>query len=140
MRVRQVDGRFLIRLEAEEEAIAALRSWAAAYEVAFAVLWAIGTMRRAILGYWEPTTRTYRQISVEEQVEVVSMIGNVARDGEGTPIVHAHGVLSRSDGSTVGGHLMEGVVFPMLEVVARVFPERIHRRADPTTHLMIWDF
>lgn len=139
MRVRRVDGRFLIRLEDGEEAMASLRSWAAERKVGFAVLWAIGAMRRATLGHFDTTATVYRQIPVEEQVEVLSMTGNVALGEDGAPIVHAHAVLGRSDGSTVGGHLIEGHVFPMLEVVARVFPAPVHRRADPAIGLTLWD-
>lgn len=139
MRVRQVDGQFLIRLEAGEEAMTSLRSWAAEHRIGFAVLWAIGAMRRATLGYFDTTTAVYRQIPVEEQVEVLSITGNVALGEDGAPIVHAHAILGRSDGSTVGGHLIEGHVFPMLEVVIRVFPEPVHRRADPSTGLTLWD-
>lgn len=139
MRIRHVDGRFLIRLEAGEEAMASLRSWAAERKVGFAVLWAMGAMRRATLGYFDTTAAVYRQIPVEEQVEVLSIIGNVALGEDGAPIVHAHAILGRSDGSTVGGHLIEGHVFPMLEVVVRVFPEPVYRRADPTTGLTLWD-
>lgn len=139
MRVRQMDGRFLIRLEAEEEAISSLRSWAMEQNVGFAVLWAIGAMRRATLGYFDTTAAVYRHIPVEEQVEVVSMTGNIARGEDDAPIVHAHVVLGRADGSTVGGHLIEGRVFPMLEVVVRVFPEPVYRRADPATGLTLWD-
>ena len=139
MRVRQMDGRFLIRLEAGEEAISSLRSWAVEENVGFAVLWAIGAMRRATLGYFDTTAAVYRQIPVEEQVEVVSMTGNVALGEDGTPVVHVHTVLGRADGSTIGGHLIEGQVFPMLEVVVRVFPEPVYRRADPTTGLTLWD-
>lgn len=139
MRAREMDGRFLIRLEADEEVMAALRSWAERQGVGFAVLWAIGAMRRATLGYFDTTAAVYRQIPVEEQAEVVSMIGNIARGEDGAPIVHAHIVLAGADGRTVGGHLIAGVVFPMLEVVVRVFPETVVRRADPATGLTLWD-
>ncbi len=139
MRVRHVDGRFLIRLEAGEEAMTSLRVWAAEQRVGFAVFWAIGAMRRATLGYFDTTAALYRQIPVEEQVEVLSITGNVALGEDGNPIVHAHAILGRADGSLVGGHLIEGWTFPMLEVVVRVFPEPVYRRADPTTGLTLWD-
>ncbi len=139
MRVRQIGERFLIRLEPGEEAMASLRAWAMEQNVGFAVLWAIGTMRRAVLGFFDPATMVYRSIPVEEQVEVISMTGNIARGEEDAPIVHAHVVLSRDDGTTVGGHLMEGEVFPMLEVVAVVLPETVRRRPDPAIGLTPWD-
>lgn len=139
MRVRQIGERFLIRLEPGEEAMASLRAWAAEQNVGFAVLWAIGAMRRAMLGYFDPQAAVYRQIPVNEQCEVVSMTGNIARGEDGAPIVHVHAILGRADGTTVGGHLIEADIFPMLEVTAMVLPETVRRRSDPTTGLTIWD-
>lgn len=139
MRVRKVGERHLIRLEPEEEVLTALRGWAQNENVGCAALWAIGAMRRATVGHFDPSTRTYHQIPVEEQVEVLSLIGNVARAMDGTPVVHVHAILSRPDGSTIGGHVMEGIVFPMLEVIALVFPDSLFRRPDPMTGLTVWD-
>lgn len=139
MHIRRMGERYLIRLEPEEEALTALRTWAQNEDVGFAALWAIGAMRRAVVGHFDLSARTYHRIPVEEQVEVLSLMGNVARSPDGAPIVHVHVVLSRSDGTTIGGHLLEGIVAPMLEVVAMVFPETLFRRPDPTTGLTVWD-
>jgi len=57
-----------------------------------------------------------RRIPVEEQCEVLSLIGDVAEDRDG-PNLNAHVVLGLSDGTTRGGHLIEGRAFPTLEVV-----------------------
>ncbi|RME39849.1 MAG: DUF296 domain-containing protein [Thermoflexia bacterium] len=138
MRVRKTGERYLIRLEPDEEALTALRTWAQNEDIGCAALWAIGAMCRAVVGHFDPAVRTYHQIRVEEQVEVLSLTGNVARSRDGSPVVHVHVVLSRPDGSTVGGHLMEGVVFPMLEVVALTFPEALFRDPDPTMGLTVW--
>lgn len=139
MRIHPVGERFLIRLEPGDEAITSLRVWATEQKVGFALFWAIGAMRRATLGYFDTAAAVYRQIPVEEQVEVVSMTGNIAWSEDGTPVVHAHTVLGRADGTTVGGHLIEGDVFPMLEIVAWVFPETIYRRPDAALGLTLWD-
>jgi predicted DNA-binding protein with PD1-like motif len=42
---------------------------------------------------------------------VLSLIGDVA-EGQDGPILHAHVALGLSDGTTRGGHLLEGLVFP----------------------------
>src|SRR5205814_9350423 len=66
----------------------------------------------------------YRRIPVDEQCEVLSLIGDVA-EGQDGPIVHAHVVLGLSDGTTRGGHLLEGLVFPTLEVVVTETPAEL---------------
>ena len=66
---------------------------------------------------------------VDEQVEVLSLIGDVAlKDGE--PKVHAHVVVGRSDGSTRGGHLIEAHVRPTLEVILTESPAHLRKQID----------
>ena len=139
MQVRRVGERHVVRLEADEEVMASLRAWADQHRVGFAALQAIGALRRATLGYLEPVTREYLHFSVEEQVEVLSLSGNVSRGEDASAVVHAHVVLGKHDGQTVGGHLVEGVVFPTLEVVLFVLPETVVRRRDPASGLTLWD-
>ena len=53
---------------------------------------AIGGFSRATLGYFDVDRSSYRPIPVEEQVEVLSLIGDIARGDDG-PKVHAHVVV-----------------------------------------------
>jgi predicted DNA-binding protein with PD1-like motif len=73
---------------------------------------------------------------VREQVEVLSMVGNAAEAPNGVK-VHAHLVLGRSDGTTLGGHLLEAHVRPTLEVVMHETPEGLRREMDETTGLAL---
>jgi predicted DNA-binding protein with PD1-like motif len=101
-------------------------------------LTAIGGFRQATIGYFDRDRKEYRKIPVEEQVEVLSLLGDlILEDGE--PKVHAHVVLGRSDGSTVGGHLLEGDVWPTLEVVLTEAPGSLRKRLDPETGLALID-
>jgi uncharacterized protein len=47
--------------------------------------------------------------------------------------VHAHVVLGRSDGTALGGHLLEVHVWPTLEVVLDESPAHLRKRSDPET-------
>ncbi|HEX6082166.1 MAG TPA: DUF296 domain-containing protein, partial [Methylomirabilota bacterium] len=71
-----------------------------------------------------------------EQVEVVSLLGNVALDS-GEPRIHAHVVVGRSDGGALGGHLLAGFVDPTLEVTLVEAPAALQRRTDPATGLAL---
>jgi predicted DNA-binding protein with PD1-like motif len=71
---------------------------------------------------------------LEEQLELLSMIGDIAlKDGQ--PQVHAHIVVGKSDGTAHGGHLLETRVRPPCEVVlTELRPENdgtIERKAPP---------
>ncbi|MFE5922403.1 PPC domain-containing DNA-binding protein [Streptomyces sp. NPDC056468] len=70
------------------------------------------------MGWFDRAAKDYRRIGVEEQCEVLSLLGDIAV-GEDGPTAHLHAVLGLSDGTTRGGHLLEGRVWPTLEVIVR---------------------
>lgn len=90
----------------------------------------IGAMLRTRISYFDTDAKQYLDRDIEEQVEVLSLVGNVAQY-EGEPLVHAHIVLSRRDYTVLGGHLRQGIVRPTLEVTLHVASEPLHRAADP---------
>jgi predicted DNA-binding protein with PD1-like motif len=89
-----------------------------------------------VLGYFDPAAREYKKIPVTEQVEVLSLLGVITLDGE-QPKVHAHVVLGRRDGSTLGGHLLEARVRPTLEVIVVDSPSHLRREHDPVSGLAL---
>jgi predicted DNA-binding protein with PD1-like motif len=98
---------------------------------------AIGAFQEATLGYFDWARKDYKKIPVREQVEVVSLVGDVAEGEDGVPQVHAHVVLGRSDGTALGGHLLEARVRPTLEVMLVESPEHLRRRHDPESGLAL---
>jgi predicted DNA-binding protein with PD1-like motif len=98
----------------------------------------IGAFSDAVLGYFQWDRKTYDRIPVAEQVEVLSLAGDVAVGDEG-PTVHAHVVVGRSDGTAMGGHLLEAHVRPTLEVVLSDAPSALVRRHDSESGLALID-
>jgi predicted DNA-binding protein with PD1-like motif len=98
---------------------------------------AIGAFGEATLAYFDWETKEYKKIPVREQVEVVSLIGDVALAEDGSPQLHAHAVLGRSDGTALGGHLLEARVRPTLEVTLVETPRHLHRKHDPESGLAL---
>jgi predicted DNA-binding protein with PD1-like motif len=99
---------------------------------------AIGAFQRATLGYFDWERKDYQRIPVDEQVEVLSLVGDLALDGD-RPKLHAHAVLGRRDGSTVGGHLLEATVRPTLEVLLVESPGYLRRSFDRASGLHLID-
>jgi predicted DNA-binding protein with PD1-like motif len=125
-------------LDTDDEAIAVLGKFVKEHDIATASVSAIGAFERAVVGYFEWSTKQYKRIPVDEQVEVVSLIGDVALS-DGVPALHMHAVLGRSDGSTLGGHLLEGLVRPTLEITLIEPPAFLRKRKDPETGLALID-
>jgi predicted DNA-binding protein with PD1-like motif len=122
----------VVILESGEEAFAALAKFADDAGISAASLTAIGAFENATVGWFDFEKKTYKKIEVAQQCEVLSAIGDVAVGDDGKSSLHIHVVLGLSDGTTRGGHLLEGKVRPTLEVVLTETPAKLRRkkRAD----------
>lgn len=126
----------VVVLDKGDEAVACLTEAARHHNVNAAQVTAVGAFRTAELGFFDPDLRDYRSIPVSEQAEVLTLLGDVATS-EGEPTLHLHAVLGRADGSTVGGHLLRGQVWPTLEVIITEVPAELAKRHDPQTGLAL---
>ena len=131
--LQEVEGqrRLAIVFSSGEEMVRGLTDMARAQQISNAHFTGIGALRAGILGYFDVTRREYRRFGIDEQVEVLSLTGNIALEGE-QPKVHAHIVVGRFNGSTLGGHL--------LEVVLVESPHYLRRTFDPASGLALLDF
>jgi predicted DNA-binding protein with PD1-like motif len=122
----------IVILESGEEAFAVLTKFANEAGITAASLTAIGAFENATVGWFDFEKKTYKKIEIAQQCEVLSAIGDVAVGDDGKASLHVHVVLGLSDGTTRGGHLLEGQVRPTLEVVLTDTPVKLRRkkRAD----------
>src|SRR5262249_42104285 len=88
---------------------------------------AIGAFEKAQIGYFDFSSKEYKKISVDEQTEVLSLTGDIAVY-EDKPQAHAHAVLGKSNGTTMGGHLLKAIVRPTLEVILTESPSYLNKK------------
>ena len=133
------DGRrtFAVALDIGEEVMSTLTALARELSLAGSSVSGIGGFQRATLGYFAWDRREFIENKVEEQVELLSFQGSIAAGEDGSPTLHAHVVLGRSDASTRGGHLVEGIVRPTLEAIIVESPGHLHRLYDDATGLVL---
>jgi predicted DNA-binding protein with PD1-like motif len=129
---------YVVVCDPGDEAVAALEQFARAERLEASQLTAVGAFERATVGWFDRAARQYRRIPVDEQCEVLSLIGDVA-EGQDGPILHVHVVLGLSDGTTRGGHLLEGQVFPTLEVVVTETPAELRKVMRPDLGIALID-
>jgi predicted DNA-binding protein with PD1-like motif len=144
VRAKQIESRdgrrtFAIVFATGDEVGGGLLDFAREYAIAGAYFTAIGALSDVTLGYWRWETKDYERIPLREQVEVLSLAGNVALTLDGAPKVHAHVVVGKADGTAHGGHLLEGHVRPTLEVMLVESPQHLQRTHDPATGLALLD-
>ena len=128
---------FALIFDTGDEVMKELLSFANQHRVTSAHFTAIGAFRRVVLGYFDWEKKDYIPIPVEEQVEVVSLIRDIALGDKCEPKIHAHVVVGRRDGSALAGHLMEAHVRPTLELILEESPARLERKWDPTAGLAL---
>jgi predicted DNA-binding protein with PD1-like motif len=122
-----------------DEVVEGLLSFARENKIQGSHFTAIGAFSDVTLGYFNWAKKNYDKISIKEQVEVLSLVGNIVFDN-GNPKLHAHVVIGKSDGTAHGGHLVEGHVRPVLEVVLNESPSHLHRKMDKETGVPLITF
>jgi uncharacterized protein len=130
---------YVVVFEAGEEAMAGLLRFASEQRLAGAHLTAIGAFERVTLGFFEFEKKRYKEIPIQEQVELMSLVGNIARGIDGDPKIHAHVVVGKSDGTAHGGHLMEAYVRPTLEVIVVEASSHLCRTQRPEFGVALLD-
>lgn len=129
---------FVLVLATGDEAVGALTSFAVEHRLSGAQFTAIGAFSRVVVAYFDWTTKQYQHIAIDEQVEVLSLIGDVSLEGE-MPKIHAHVVVGKADATAHGGHLIEAEVRPTLEIVLTETPRHLRRRFDRSSGLHLID-
>ncbi|HEX3754339.1 MAG TPA: PPC domain-containing DNA-binding protein [Rhizomicrobium sp.] len=126
-------------LDSGEEAKKAILDLARRENIRAASFVALGAFRKAVVGYFDWEKKEYRPIPIDSQVEVITLVGDIAENEKGEPDLHAHTVLGLPDGSTRGGHLLEGHVRPTLEITISETPAHLKRRMHSDIHVALID-
>jgi uncharacterized protein len=141
MKSKLIDGdgpdTYVVVFETGEEVASGLKRFAEENELAGSSFKAIGALSGAKVGWFNWQTKSY-EIAAEfkEQIEVLSLIGDVALE-DGRPVVHAHLIVGKRDGTAHGGHLIEAYVRPTLEVVLVESSQPLRKKVDRESGLAL---
>jgi predicted DNA-binding protein with PD1-like motif len=108
-----------------DEVLSGLTEFAEREKLTSGQFTAIGALQSARFGWFE-------------QVELISFIGDVGMVN-GAPQVHAHGSVGFWDGRMRGGHLLEAIAWPTLEVFFTAWPTTLIKKRDEETTLSLFD-
>ncbi len=86
MRFRKFDDRLVIRLEKGEEVLPSLLVLLAEQGITLGNFTALGALSRVVLGHYSLQSKQYTYKTIEGELEVASMVGNVAMMN-GKPII-----------------------------------------------------
>jgi uncharacterized protein len=119
-----------------DEPYAGLTQFAAEEHVQSGHFTAIGGFSDARLAWFDLEKKMFRVIPIDSQVEVVSLVGDIALL-DGKPQVHMHCVVAYPDGTTRGGHILGAHVRPLLEVFVTADPVKLEKKRDPERGLTL---
>jgi predicted DNA-binding protein with PD1-like motif len=94
----------------------------------------IGAADELEIAYYHLPTKTYERKNISEEVEIVSLTGNVGVL-EGKTALHIHGIFSKRDLSTFGGHLFKLRISGACELQFISLPSPLNRAYDEETGL-----
>ena len=146
--------KFVLVLDAGEEAVAAIKAFAKQQELQGSTVAGIGAFETCSFGHFNPATKEFTRNDLTLQAEVLALNGNIAGDqlgqndghedddGDGDaeedgPHLHLHCVVGLKDASTRGGHLIAGIVRPTMELIIEESPAHLKRGMDRRSGLVL---
>lgn len=129
---------YLLVFETGDEVMEQLLDFARRESLSSSYFTGIGAFERLTFAFLELEKKDYKKIELEEQVEVLSLTGNMALYNQEVKI-HAHVVIGKLDGTAHGGHLFEARVRPTLELFLTEVAEPINRRMNEEVGIPLID-
>lgn len=138
MRQLEVEGGWLLRVEAGEHLPAAVAAFCRDRGIPAATVSGLGALKDVELGYYHVDTRRYERTVLPGSWELLAFTCTVA-EWEGVPFAHTHVVISGPDFIARGGHLFDGTVSVTAELRLTVVSRPVRRRMDDTFALHFLD-
>lgn len=127
----------IVILDTGDEILSSLKLVAQTEQLAGSSFKAIGALSGVELGWFNWETKKYQTaIKLQEQVELLSLIGDIALKDD-KPQIHAHLVIGRKDGTAHGGHLLSAKVRPTCEIIITESPKHLQKEIDPESGIAL---
>lgn len=125
---------YLLRFDTGEEVVSGLAAFCNEHSIFAGSFSAIGAAGEIIISYYNLDTKAYQDKTIQERLEVISLLGNAAAI-EGKVAIHMHGSFSGPDYTVRAGHVKKLVVSATCEITLQVFEGKIERSFDEKTGL-----
>jgi len=135
---REAPRQFVLVFETGDDVLEELQRFAQEQNVMAAFFKGLGGFERATVGFYNLQQQRYEPIEIDEQVELLSLLGNISIY-DGKPKLHAHATVSYRDGRAAGGHLLQATVRPTLELVVGELAGNLHRTDRPEIGIPLLD-
>jgi hypothetical protein len=121
-----------------DEILSGLKEFAVKYKVTSAHFVGIGDASSSKFGWFDKSRKMFKVNELHTFAEITSIAGDITLS-KGNPVVHAHINLATEDGLVHGGHLLEAIVNPTLQIMVTIQPIPLYKRMDEASGIMIID-
>ena len=109
---------YKIHMVKGDEVMSGLTDFAEKYHIKNGHFTALGAINKGLFGWSDVESGLgQKKIELNQEAEIVSLIGSITTDAQGRGNVHGHGTVALSDGSVRGGHWFEAHI----SIIADVF-------------------
>jgi len=119
----------IIRFDKDEDVCLLLKEYLEKENVTTGFFSGIGACKKVILSYFNVETKKYEDKIFDQNLEIVSLSGNIAKK-DGKPFIHCHGVFSDAEMKTYGGHVKELIVSVTCEIALTKIQGSAIRKKD----------
>ncbi|HPR17688.1 MAG TPA: DNA-binding protein [Candidatus Cloacimonadota bacterium] len=138
MRCKKVRNIYFVRIDRGEEILSELKKVCSENNIKLAKISAIGAVDKAVIGLFEPATKSYHSTTLTGDYEITALLGNVTTQN-GEVYIHTHITLADAEHKAFGGHLNEAVVCATCEAIIETYDAEIERVFDEKLGLNLFD-
>ncbi|MBI2013737.1 MAG: DNA-binding protein [Candidatus Colwellbacteria bacterium] len=136
MKIAHQDGNFYtLNFSPGEEIISGISKFAKEKNIKAGHITGLGATSKLTLGFYNLKEMKYKKEVFTEDLEILSLVGNIAIGEDKNTIIHLHGTFGKQNFSTIGGHVMELIISGAGEMHIRAFSGEIRRAHDKKTGL-----
>lgn len=117
---------FILVLQNGENLFEAILRCADAANIQSAILTGLGALDDITVAYYHLEKKSYHSKTFTGMHELISLNGNISM-AEGKRFVHIHAALGKEDFTVIGGHIMDAIVHPTVELAITPLDSTIYR-------------
>ena len=133
MEYKRIGNVIVLRAQKGEEVVSLLTRLIDEEKITCGRVTGIGATDKITIGLYNVTTQEYHKVTIEEEMEILSISGNLTRK-DGNPYVHVHGSFATLD-KVYGGHVNEVWISATAEIIIDVIDLVVEREIDKETGL-----
>ncbi|HRN96490.1 MAG TPA: DNA-binding protein [Candidatus Levybacteria bacterium] len=134
--IYSTDTQHILRILRGEEVVAEILSFCKEQNINAGWVSGLGACDKTEISYYDLQKKEYIKTVIEEECELLNLTGNIAF-ADGKRMLHAHVTLSKSDYSTIGGHLHSMQISGTGEIHITKLEGKFERELDAETGLKL---